>query len=108
MTRRNVPARRRRHRRRRYRGAGRGPGFTAMDIQALAVREALDDAGLTLSDVDGIFCANMSHTFPVISTLEYLGIKPRWIDGTNIGGSACSPMRWPRRSRFRPGSATWR
>lgn len=69
-------------------GLGEAPGFNAMDIQALAVREALDDAGLKLSDVDGIFCANMSHTFPVISTIEYLGISPRWIDGTNTGGSS--------------------
>lgn len=69
-------------------GLGEAPGFNAMDIQALAVREALDDAGLRLSDVDGIFCANMSHTFPVISTIEYLGITPRWIDGTNTGGSS--------------------
>ncbi|MBN9671717.1 acetyl-CoA acetyltransferase [Roseibium aggregatum] len=69
-------------------GLGEAPGFNAMDIQALAVREALDDAGLQLSDVDGVFCANMSHTFPVISTIEYLGIQPRWIDGTNTGGSS--------------------
>jgi len=69
-------------------GLGEAPGFNAMDIQALAAREALDEAGLKLSDVDGIFCANMSHTFPVISTIEYLGIKPRWIDGTNTGGSS--------------------
>lgn len=69
-------------------GLGEAPGFNAMDIQALAVREALDEAGLKLSDVDGIFCANMSHTFPVISTIEYLGVKPRWIDGTNTGGSS--------------------
>lgn len=69
-------------------GLGEAPGFTAMDIQALAVHEALDDAGLKLSDVDGLFCANMSHTFPAISTIEYLGIAPRWIDGTNTGGSS--------------------
>ncbi|RYH12296.1 acetyl-CoA acetyltransferase [Tropicimonas sp. IMCC6043] len=69
-------------------GLGEAPGFTAMDIQALAVRASLDEAGLSLSDVDGLFCANMSHTFPAITTLEYLGLKPRWIDGTNTGGSS--------------------
>lgn len=69
-------------------GLGEAPGFNAMDIQALAVRAALDDAGLSLADVDGLFCANMSHTFPAISTIEYLGIAPRWIDGTNTGGSS--------------------
>ena len=55
-------------------GLGEAPGFNAMDIQALAVRAALEDAGLSLADVDGLFCANMSHTFPAISTIEYLGI----------------------------------
>ena len=69
-------------------GLGEAPGFSALDIQALAVRAALDDAGLALSDVDGLFCANSSHAFPVLSTLEYLGIQPRWMDGTNVGGSS--------------------
>ncbi len=69
-------------------GLGEAPGFTAMDIQALAVRAALDDAGLALHEIDGLFCANMSHTFPALTTLEYLGLAPRWIDGTNVGGSS--------------------
>ncbi|MCC6000288.1 MAG: thiolase, partial [Pararhodobacter sp.] len=69
-------------------GCGEAPGYTAMDLQAMAVSAALADAGLRLTDVDGLFCANMSHTFPVLSTLEYLGLHPRWIDGTNVGGSS--------------------
>ena len=69
-------------------GCGEAPGFSAMDIQAQAAMAALDEAGLALGDVDGLFCANLSHTFPVLSTLEYLGIRPRWFDGTNVGGSS--------------------
>lgn len=69
-------------------GCGEAPGFTAMELQAQAVAGALEDAGLRLGDVDGLFCANMSHTFPVLSTIEYLGLRPRWIDGTNVGGSS--------------------
>ncbi len=69
-------------------GLGEAAGFSTMDIQALAVREALDDAGLSLRDVDGLYCANMSHVFPALTTLEYLGIRPRWIDSTNVGGSS--------------------
>lgn len=69
-------------------GLGEAPGWSALDIQALAAHAALQDAGLRMSDVDGLFCANMSHTFPAISTLEYLGLSPRWIDGTNTGGSS--------------------
>lgn len=69
-------------------GLGEATGFNAMDIQALAIHEALEDAGLKLSEVDGLFTANMTHAFPAISTIEYLGIRPRWIDGTNTGGSS--------------------
>jgi acetyl-CoA acetyltransferase len=69
-------------------GCGEAPGYSALDIQALAVRAALDDAGLSLSDVDGLYCTNASHAFPLLSTLEYLGIRPRWFDGTNVGGSS--------------------
>lgn len=69
-------------------GMGEAPGWSAMDIQAQAALAAIADAGLKMSDVDGLFCANMSHTFPAVSTLEYLGLSPRWIDGTNTGGSS--------------------
>ena len=69
-------------------GCGEAPGFTAMDIQARAVRAALDEAGLGLHDVDGLFCANMSHTFPILTTEKNLCLSPRWFDGTNGGGSS--------------------
>ena len=45
-------------------GLGEAPGFTAMDIQALAIHEALEDAGLKLSDVDG---AGMEFTRTVVA-----------------------------------------
>ena len=47
------------------------------------VREALADAGLTLDDVDGVCYGGMP---PGIA--EYLGIHPRFIDGTMTGGSS--------------------
>ncbi|MEE9199801.1 MAG: acetyl-CoA acetyltransferase [Dehalococcoidia bacterium] len=45
---------------------------------------ALEDAGLTLKDVDSIFVAGPS---PYIMA-EYLGFTPRYCDGTNVGGSS--------------------
>lgn len=66
---------------------------TVMEIQALAVKRALADAGLQKSDVDGLFVAG-SWGFPgpgIMASLtvgEYLGIHPRYADSTNIGGSS--------------------
>ena len=54
------------------------PGVGASDIGALAAQAALDDAGLSGSDVDYIVCATMTpdHYFPGAGTLiqEKLGI----------------------------------
>ena len=58
-------------------------------IMAECARGALDDAGLELSDVDGLFAASMSMGIMGVANLaEYLNIKPRYLDGTNIGGSS--------------------
>ena len=53
----------------------------------------LEQAGLKLSDVDGIAVAGMwgmpgpGMMQPNV-LIEYLGIKfPKWIEGTNVGGS---------------------
>ena len=45
---------------------------------------ALDDAGLTLKDVDAMFIAGPS---PYIMA-EYLGFTPKYTDGTQVGGSS--------------------
>jgi acetyl-CoA acetyltransferase len=52
-------------------------------LEVAVVRSALDDAGLTLADVDGVATAGMPGGFA-----EYLGIHPRYLDGTMVGGSS--------------------
>lgn len=52
-------------------------------LEAAVVREALADAGLTIDDVDGI-CYGGSA--PGIA--EFLGVHPRFMDGTMTGGSS--------------------
>jgi acetyl-CoA acetyltransferase len=52
-------------------------------LEAAVIRAALDDAGLTLADVDGVAYAG-SPT----GMAEYLGVRPRYVDGTNVGGSS--------------------
>ncbi len=65
------------------------PEKTEFQIMAESARGALDDCGLSLRDVDGLFAASMSMgAMGVVSLAEYLNIKPRYLDGTNIGGSS--------------------
>lgn len=69
-------------------GLGEAPGETHMEIMARAVKAALDDAGIDLSEVDGLFTTNMNNLLAGPSIAEYLGIVPRVTDATNFGGSA--------------------
>jgi len=69
-------------------GMGEAHGFSAMELLGQASLAAIADAGLQLGDIDGIFAATSSHAFPTLSVAEYLGIKPAYVDGTNIGGSS--------------------
>ncbi|GAB3673830.1 acetyl-CoA acetyltransferase [Salinisphaera aquimarina] len=66
---------------------------SVLEVQARCVSRALADAGLTLPDVDGVLVAGLwgmpgAGTLMPLTLPEYLGIKPRFVDGTNIGGSA--------------------
>jgi acetyl-CoA acetyltransferase len=65
-----------------------GPDRTALQLQGQAAKAALEDAGLALRDVDAVFSAGGDGWSPNMSIAEYLGITPRWSDGTNIGGSS--------------------
>ena len=65
------------------------PDKTSFQIMGECTREALADAGLTLSDVDGLFCASMTMgAMGPVQLAEYLNLKPRYLDGSNIGGSS--------------------
>jgi acetyl-CoA acetyltransferase len=61
-------------------------GRSPLGATALAVKHALADAGLELSDVDGLFSASSYHYLPTMSLAEYLQMKPLYTDSTNIGG----------------------
>ena len=67
---------------------GLRPGFTALELQVEATRAALADAGLKISDVDGLFVGSAYHYLPTLSTAEYLGIRPRFSDNNMVGGSS--------------------
>ncbi len=69
-------------------GCGEAPGRNATELMAEAALAAIGDAGLRLGDIDGVFAATSTHAFPTLSVSEYLGLKPRYQDGTNIGGAS--------------------
>jgi acetyl-CoA acetyltransferase len=69
-------------------GCGEAPGFTDMELLARAARGAVADAGLTLRDIDGLCTASASSTMWPMPVAEYLGIQPRFIEGTMLGGSS--------------------
>ena len=54
---------------------------------ALAAREALAEADLTLRNVDGLF-VNYLGEEGTVQLGEYLGIQPRYADSTDLGGAA--------------------
>ena len=67
---------------------GRTPDKTVLQLQLQAARAALDDAGLTFSEVDALFCAGNWAWSPNLMLAEYLGLRPKYTDSTNIGGSS--------------------
>jgi len=69
-------------------GIGASPGFTHLDLLGLAVHDALEDAGIPLAEVDGLFTANMANILPTLAVGEYLGIRPAVAVGTNTGGNS--------------------
>lgn len=52
-------------------------------LEAKIVRDALDDAGLTLADIDGV-----CHAGGAMEFAEFLGIAPRFVESTMTGGSS--------------------
>ncbi len=65
------------------------PDKSEFQIMAESARGALSECGLELDDVDALFAAGMSMgPMGVVSLAEYLNLKPRYLDGTNIGGSS--------------------
>jgi len=65
---------------------GKVPHKTAIQLAAEASREALEDAGLKKSDVDGLFTFGFGR-MGAVQFGEYLQIQPRYSDSSFMGGS---------------------
>lgn len=59
-----------------------------MDLMAQGIHRALEDAGLELKDVDGLFCATTQARTSAMSLVEYLGLPNAYTDSTIVGGSS--------------------
>lgn len=69
-------------------GIGACPGYTSLEMAAQAGLAALDDAGITLGAVDGLWVCLPDDMFAGLSLAEHLGIEPNFTDCNRTGGSA--------------------
>ncbi len=68
--------------------SGEVPGFTRYELMAQAVERAMADAGVTKGEIDGVFAVVDRAQLPVTAVCEYLGIRPKVMEGSMIGGSS--------------------
>jgi acetyl-CoA acetyltransferase len=53
-----------------------------VQLHAEAARNAINDAGISRDDIDGVACVGEGPA----GLADYLGITPTWLDGTFVGG----------------------
>ena len=70
---------------------GKADGLSPYALTAESSRMALSEAGLSPQDVDGFGSTGLGTLQPV-DVAEYLGLRPRWVDSTAVGGSSWEIM----------------
>jgi acetyl-CoA acetyltransferase len=68
----------------------KAPHLDSIGHHVLAAQRALADCGLEKSEIDGFMCAQGNFAAPdnTGAMAEYLGLNPRFFDGTAVGGSS--------------------
>lgn len=69
---------------------GKLPEESALSLHATVARDAVADAGLKLSDIDGLLCAySFTEPNPMLAHVvsEYLGIAPAFAASVSAGGA---------------------
>lgn len=69
----------------------KGENVTPYHLIARSSKAALAASGLKPSDVDGLGSTGLGAMAP-LDVAEYLGLKPRWLDSTSVGGAAWEVM----------------
>jgi acetyl-CoA acetyltransferase len=74
---------------------GRIPHMTGLGPERSAAKRALDDAGLKVSDIDGVLTAySFTEPYFMLGSVicEYLGVKPRFNASIISGGASPAVM----------------
>jgi acetyl-CoA acetyltransferase len=74
---------------------GKIPGMSGLGLNAQAAKRALDDAGLAVSDIDGLITAySFTEPYPMLGTslAEYLGLRPTLCASMIAGGASPGVM----------------
>ena len=66
----------------------KAPDTSLAQLHAEVAIGALADAGLSLRDVDGYFCAGDAPGMGPLSMVDYLNLRVRHVDSTDVGGSS--------------------
>jgi acetyl-CoA C-acetyltransferase len=64
----------------------KAPDKSVAQLHAEVAKGALEDAGLTKDDIDGYFCAGDAPGANVWSMANYMNLKLRHVDSTDMGG----------------------
>jgi len=64
----------------------KAPDKSVSQLHAECAKGALEDAGLTKNDIDGYFCAGDAAGSNVWSMANYMNLKLRHVDSTDMGG----------------------
>jgi 3-oxoacyl-[acyl-carrier-protein] synthase III len=68
---------------------GKVPGTSSLDLMVEAIRNALDDAGLKASDVDGVLCRGPDDSYSHHQLVaERLGVNARFSTTLTNGGAS--------------------
>lgn len=88
---------------------GKVPHMTGLGLNAQAARRALDDAGLKVSDIDGLLTAySFTEPYFMLGTVlcEYLGLKPSYCCALIAGGATPAVMLGHAAAAIATGMAT--
>lgn len=66
---------------------GKIPGSTGPSLRAQAASRAITDAGIEARDVDAVF-TTAGNGFPAVDLAEKLGLRPRLMESTLLGGAS--------------------
>ena len=84
-----------------------GPELFSIERWAELAKSALDDAGLTAKDIDGISCAGIREAsmFAPSTVAEYIGAEVNYAEYVDLGGATGTGMIWRAAAAIEAGMA---